>query len=173
VCQALSITPANEDNPFESIRYVNGPVSAAWQMLHTAYLILTLSQSGSSIARLTLLSSSEVAQKVRLYPRRIVSNSMSNHCTIAWANAVQLLTVAGQCLVEAREQQACLRVLEDIQHHTGWDTRSNMERLSSAWRRRTAVGESTRYITSLTSCHADSSMFLYGVSPGGDDPPRL
>lgn len=138
MCQALSIIPAYEDeNPFEAVRYVNGPVSAAWQMLHTAYLVLTLSQpcSPRAAARLTLLSSPEVAHKALSYARKIVANSIANRCTIAWANAVQLLTMAGQCLVEAKERQACLRALDDIQHHTGWNTRVNMETLFATWRR--------------------------------------
>lgn len=144
MCQALSTIPANEDSPFETVRYVNGPVSAAWQMLHTAYLVLTLSQPCPRAARLTLLSSPEVAHKALSYARKIVSNSIANRCTIAWANAVQLLTMAGQCLVEAKERQACLRALDDIQHHTGWNTRVNMETLSATWRRGTIDGGVTR-----------------------------
>lgn len=135
ICQALSITPANEENPFETVRYINGPVSAAWQMLHTAYLVLTLSQPCPRASRLMLLSSHEVTHKALLYARKIMSNSISNRCTIAWANAVQLLTVAGQCLVEVQERRACLMALDDIQRHTGWNTGANIERLSTAWER--------------------------------------
>ncbi|ESA43729.1 hypothetical protein GE21DRAFT_3702 [Neurospora crassa] len=145
MCHALSVIPAANDNdddisPFESVRYVNGPVSAAWQMLHTAYLVHTLSQPTPRAARLTLLSSSEVANKALSYARMIVANSIANRCTIAWANAVQLLTMAGQCLVDVKERQACFRALENIQHHTGWNTRVNMETLSAIWRRATIDG---------------------------------
>lgn len=135
LCQALSAIPANAESPFETIRYVNGPVSAAWQMLHTAYFILTLSQPCPQTMRPTLLSTTEVSHKALFYARKIVSISIANRCTIAWANAVQLLTIAGQCLLEANERQACLRVLEDIQHHTGWNTRASVERLNTAWSR--------------------------------------
>lgn len=134
MCQALSINSVTEENPFESVRYVNGSVSAAWQMLHTAYLLLSLSQPCPRATRLTLLSSPEVTHTALLYAKRIVSNSIANRCSIAWANAVQLLTTAGQCLVEAEERQACLRALDDIQRHTGWDTRTNIESLTAAWR---------------------------------------
>jgi hypothetical protein len=72
VCQALSITPVNEDNPFQAVRYVNGPVSAAWQMLHTAHLVLTLFQPVPRAARLALLSSSEVKQKALLFVTKTV-----------------------------------------------------------------------------------------------------
>jgi hypothetical protein len=169
VCQALSITPANEDTPFEAVRYINGPVSAAWQMLHTAYLVLTISQPALQSGRLTVLSSPEVTEKALLYAKRIVSNSIANRCTIAWANAVQLLTVAGQCLVEAKEQQACQRALNDIQHHTGWDTRANMERLSTAWRRVATNRGTTRSITGTESGDSTVGLMLYNVWRGDED----
>ncbi|OIW34250.1 hypothetical protein CONLIGDRAFT_626307 [Coniochaeta ligniaria NRRL 30616] len=168
MCQALSVTPASEESPFESVRYVNGPVSAAWQMLHTAYLVLTLSQPSPRHARLTLLSSPEVTHKALAYAKKIVSNSIANRCTIAWANAVQLLTMAGQCLVEARERQTCLRALDDIQHHTGWDTRANMERLSAAWRRGAIDPGDAGSNADMTHRHGDLGMLLYNVWAGDD-----
>ncbi|KAB5532674.1 hypothetical protein GE09DRAFT_1145481 [Coniochaeta sp. 2T2.1] len=149
MCQALSITPANRENPFESVRYINGPVSAAWQMLHTASLIHTISRPATESTRLTILSSPEVAHKALLCARKVVSISLANSCMIAWANAVQLLTVAGKCLPQAQERQACLRVLDDIQHHTGWDTRTNMETLSRAWNHGTTGAGSTHSATNL------------------------
>lgn len=159
-CQPLSIIPPNDDTPFETVRYVNGPVSAAWQMLHTAYLVLAISQPSPRAARLALLSSPEVTRKASLFAKKIVSNSITNRCTIAWANAVQLLTIAGQCLVEAGERQACLRALDDIQHHTGWDTRANMDRLSAAWRRRAAGS---------VDADAEMGMLLYNVWTADED----
>lgn len=173
ICQALSITPASQENPFETVRYINGPVSAAWQMLHTAHLVLILSQPVSRAARLTLLSSPEVGQKALLFARKIVSNSIANRCTIAWANAVQLLTVAGQCLMEMNQRQACLKTLDDIQHHTGWDTRTNMERLSTAWRQGATNGGTVSSIADWTAQYDDLGTLLYNVWRGGDDPTRL
>ncbi|RKU43772.1 hypothetical protein DL546_003699 [Coniochaeta pulveracea] len=174
ICQILSITAANQDNPFEVVRYINGPVSAAWQMLHTAHLILTLSRPVSPTARRALLSSCVVRQKALLFARKIVSNSISNRCTIAWANAVQLLTVAGQCLVETKEREACLKALDDIQHHTGWDTRTNMERLSSTWRESASSEEITHCATDTTSKYAeDLGKLLYIVWSGGEDTTRV
>jgi hypothetical protein len=168
MCQALSIIPANEESLFETVRYVNGPVSASWQMLHTAYLVLTLSQPAPRAARLTLLSSPEVTHKALLYAKKIVSNSITNRCTIAWANAVQLLTMAGQCLVDAKERQACMRALDDIQQHTGWNTRVNMETLSATWRRGTIDGGVTRSSVDTVHGHSESGVLLYHVWTGNE-----
>jgi hypothetical protein len=159
-CQALSITPANAENPFETVRYVNGSMSAAWQMLHTAYFILTLSQPCPRSMRPMLLRSAEVTRKALFFAKKIVSNSIANRCNIAWANAVQLLTIAGQCLVEEQERQSCLGVLEDIEHHTGWKTRVSVVLLNTTWRRDlTDRGENR---------HGDVGNLLYNVWLGNE-----
>lgn len=168
MCRALSITAPTEENPFETVRYINGPVSAAWQMLHTAYLVLTLSQPTSPATRLSLLSSPGVARNALLYARRIVSNSIANRCPIAWANAVQLLTVAGLCLLEAKEREACLRALDDIQHHTGWDTRANMQRLSTAWSPGLMAVGGTRPTMDIGSRDRSLGVLLYNVWKGDE-----
>lgn len=140
VCSPLSILPPNgEDNPFQSVRYLNGPVSAAWQMLHTAFLILTICTPCSQTSRFSLLSSPEVSHRAQAYARQIVANSLANQCPIAWANAVQLLTIAGQCLTVESERTACVRILREIQQQTGWNTRASVDRLAAAWRRHSAV----------------------------------
>ncbi|KAJ5813681.1 uncharacterized protein N7503_000431 [Penicillium pulvis] len=134
VCSPLSILPPKgEDNPFQSVRYLNGSVSASWQMLHTAFLILTICTPCSHASRLSVLSSSDVTSQAQTYARQIVSNSLANPCSIAWANAVQLLTIAGQCLVVEPERKACVRILRDIQQQTGWNTRASVDRLGAAW----------------------------------------
>ncbi|KAJ5625002.1 hypothetical protein N7510_001311 [Penicillium lagena] len=134
VCSPLSILPPiGEDNPFQSVRYLNGPVSAAWQMLHTAFLILTICTPCSQACRLSVLSSPDVTQKAQTYARQIVANSLTNRCSIAWANAVQLLTIAGQCLVVEPERNACVHILREIQQQTGWNTRESVDRLEAAW----------------------------------------
>lgn len=163
LCRALSAIPADAESPFERVRYVNGPVSAAWQMLHTAYFILTLSQPCPRAMRPTILGTAEVTHKALSYAKKIVSNSIANRCTIAWANAVQLLTLAGQCLLEARERQACSGVLEDIQHHTGWDTRASVERLNMVWRR-----HSMNRGVSLNTMYSDIGILLYDIWLGDE-----
>ncbi|KAH2068636.1 hypothetical protein KXX03_009634 [Aspergillus fumigatus] len=135
VCSPISILPPNgEDTPFQSVRYLNGPVSAAWQMLHTAFLIHTICTPCSpASSRLSVLSRPDVTGRAQMYARQIVANSLANRCTIAWANAVQLLTLAGQCLVVEAERNACVRVLQEIQQQTGWNTRASIDRLGAAW----------------------------------------
>ncbi|KAJ5538267.1 hypothetical protein N7494_007746 [Penicillium frequentans] len=134
VCSPLSILPPKgEGNTFQSVRYLNGSVSASWQMLHTAFLILTICTPCSQASRLSVLSSSDVTSQAQTYARQIVSNSLANRCPIAWANAVQLLTIAGQCLVVEPERKACIRILREIQQQTGWNTRASVDRLGAAW----------------------------------------
>ncbi|GFF43709.1 anhydro-N-acetylmuramic acid kinase [Aspergillus udagawae] len=134
VCSPISILPPDgEDNPFQSVRYLNGPVSAAWQMLHTAFLILTVCTPCSLASRLSVLSSPDVIRRAQMYARQIVANSLANRCTIAWANAVQLLTIAGQCLVVDSERNACVRILREIQQQTGWNTQASIDRLGAVW----------------------------------------
>ncbi|KAJ6134365.1 hypothetical protein N7523_000687 [Penicillium sp. IBT 18751x] len=141
VCSPLSILPPNgEDNPFRSVRYLNGPVSAAWQMLHTAFLILTICTPCLQASRLSVLSSPNVICQAQAYARQIVANSLANRCSIAWANAVQLLTIAGQCLVVDSERKACVRILQKIQQQTGWNTRASVDRLGTAWENRWRYG---------------------------------
>jgi hypothetical protein len=134
VCSPLSILPPNgEENPCQSVRYLNGSVSASWQMLHTAFLILTICTPCSQASRLSVLSSPDVTSQAQTYARQIVSNSLANRCSIAWANAVQLLTIAGQCLVVEPERKACVGILREIQQRTGWNTRASVDRLGAAW----------------------------------------
>jgi hypothetical protein len=134
VCSPLSILPPDGvDNPFQRVRYLNGPVSAAWQMLHTAFLILTICTPCLQSTRLSMLSSPDVTRQAQAYARQIVANSLANQCSIAWANAVKLLTIAGQCLVVESERNACVRILREIEQQTGWNTRVSVARLGAAW----------------------------------------
>lgn len=165
----LSILPPNgEDNPFQGVRYLNGPVSAAWQMLHTAFLILTICKPCSQANRLSLLSSPDVTQRAQTYARQIVGNTLANRCFIAWANAVQLLTMAGQCLVVEPERNACVRILQEIQEQTGWNTRASVNRLKVVWE------NSWRHESARTHSavgHVDSGKLLYHIWLGDERSP--
>lgn len=166
VASPLSILPPNgEDNPFQGVRYLNGTVSAAWQMLHTAFLILTICKPCSRASRLSLLSSPDITQRAQTYTRQIVGNTLTNRCSIAWTNAVQLLTIAGQCLVAEPERNACIRALQEIQEQTGWDTRASVNRLNAAW------VNSWRHESSRTHSavpHVDAGKLLYHVWLGDE-----
>lgn len=166
VASPLSILPpSGEDNPFQGVRYLNGTVSAAWQMLHTAFLILTICKPCSRASRLSLLSSPDVTQRAQTYARQIVGNTLTNRCSIAWANAVQLLTIAGQCLVVEPERNACIRALQEIQERTGWDTRASVNRLNAAWEN-SWRHESASMHSAVT--HVDAGKLLYHVWLGDE-----
>ncbi|OCL10581.1 hypothetical protein AOQ84DRAFT_430784 [Glonium stellatum] len=135
ICNPLSILPAKpgDERPFQAIHYLDGSVAAAWQMFHTASFLTTISMPCLPEDRLSKLSSSDVAELALAFARKIVSNSIANRGQIAWVNAVQLLTTAGQCLCDWRERKACARILEDIERVTGWQTKANVRRLLLAW----------------------------------------
>jgi len=119
VCQPLSILPANftlVNQPFESVRYINGSIAAAWQMFHTVEMILELCHPDARHA------GDSSSAEIESFAKRIVSNSISNRFPLAWVTAVQLLTSAGKWLVEPVEQQACALILDDIKARTGWNT---------------------------------------------------
>jgi hypothetical protein len=150
---------------------MNGPVSAAWQMLHTAFLIHTICQPFEPSFRLEFLSSLTVTHQAQSYASQIVANSMTNQCPIAWANAVQLLTVAGQCLVVEPERRACVRVLGDIQRRTGWNTKANVERLVAAWDGRWKYDAAGDHSAETRETVTDAGRLLYQVWLGDERMP--
>jgi len=104
------------NQPFESVRYINGSIAAAWQMFHTVEMILELCHPDARHA------GDSSSAEIESFAKRIVSNSISNRFPLAWVTAVQLLTSAGKWLVEPVEQQACALILDDIKARTGWNT---------------------------------------------------
>lgn len=169
VCSPLSVLASTgEDNPFESVRYLNGPVSAAWQMLHTAFLILTICTPCSQASRLSVLSSPDVTRRAQMYARQIVANSLANQCSIAWANAVQLITIAGQCLVTEPERNACVCILREIQQQTGWNTRASIDRLGATWKN-SWMGESGGRDSAVRQ--VDAGKLLYHIWLGEERGP--
>jgi hypothetical protein len=133
VCSPLCVLVATESNPFEAVHYLNGSVAAAWQMLYVAFFIHTICEPCPQVLREGKLADPATAQKALAFARRAVANSITNKCVIAWANAVQLLTTVGQCLVAQEERDACVFALEEIQRCTGWNTRDNLRRLLTVW----------------------------------------
>jgi hypothetical protein len=119
VCRPLSILPAKPDSvdqPFESIRYINGSIAAAWQMFHTVQMILELCRPNTGS------SGNSLKTNIEIFAKRIVSNSISNRFPVAWVTAVQLLTSAGKWLVDPVERKAYALVLDNIKTRTGWNT---------------------------------------------------
>lgn len=127
-CRPLS---AVRQEAFEAVGYTNGSVAAAWQMYHTLALVQTIcvpSLPGERTA--TLKSVSLIAVDLA---QKIVANSATNRIGTAWVNAVQLLTMAGQCLVERDARCACKQALEDIREATGWNTTDSLTMLAQVW----------------------------------------
>lgn len=124
-CRPLSVVP---ERAFEAVGYTNGSVAAAWQMYHTLALVHAVcipsmpAESAAALHSLPPIATS-LAQK-------IVANSSTNRNSTAWVNAVQLLTIAGQYLVEHHVRDACKKALEDIQRATGWNTKDSIAILS-------------------------------------------
>lgn len=120
--------------PFERIVYTSPAAAAATQMLDLAKLFLILahpdSTSGIREARLT---SSSVTQRALDLSREIIANSIMNRQTIAWANAVQILSTSGLILVRGDETAALLQVLQDTHSETGWSTCMQIEALREWW----------------------------------------
>ncbi|KAK3196047.1 hypothetical protein K4F52_000915 [Lecanicillium sp. MT-2017a] len=135
ICRPLSVLPGSPSDsaPFSSVRYINGSVAAARQMFHTAVLLLQLSTPSAPSNKLATLSRPSVAEPALKAAKKVVANSITNRSTVAWVNAVQLLTTAGACLTEWRERKACATVLEDIQRVTGWKTDGNRSGLVERW----------------------------------------
>ena len=130
----INLPPSGPANPFERIVYVSPAAAAATQMLDLASLFFILAfPDPTPEARRARLASYSSAQKALSLSRKIVANSITNRQTIAWANAVQLLSSAGLILVARDERAALLQVLEDIKSESGWSTHGHIEALKDWW----------------------------------------
>ena len=130
----IELPPLSAASPFKRTIYVSPAAAAATQMLDLAELFLILAFSDlSHEARIARLSSRSITVKALDLSRRIIANSISNRHTIAWANAVQLLSTAGLCIVGCDERAALVQVLGDIKAETGWSTEGHVVGLKAWW----------------------------------------
>ena len=130
----IELPPLSAASSFKRTIYVSPAAAAATQMLDLAELFLILAFPDlSHTARITRLSSHSITVKALDLSRRIVANSINNRHTVAWANAVQLLSTAGLCIVESDERAALLQVLGDIKAETGWSTEGHVVGLKAWW----------------------------------------
>lgn len=127
-CRPLSAVP---QEAFEAVGYATGSAAAAWQMFHTLALVHAICVPSMAPERASTLRS--VAPVAAELARKIVANSTTNRSGTAWVNAVQLLTIAGECLVDRRMQKACAQALEDIGQGTGWNTTDCLAVLAQVW----------------------------------------
>ena len=130
----IELPPLSPASPFKRTIYVSPAAAAATQMLDLAKLFLILAFPDlSHEARIARSSSHSVTIEVLDLSRRIVANSINNRHTITWANAVQLLSTAGLCIVDGDERAALLQVLGDIKAETGWSTEGHVVGLKAWW----------------------------------------
>ena len=130
----IELPPLSPASPFKGTIYVSPAAAAATQMLDLANLFLILAFPDlSAEARIARSRSRSTTVKALDLSRRIVANSINNRHTIAWANAVQLLSSAGLCIVGDDERAALLQVLRDIKAETGWSTERHVVGLNAWW----------------------------------------
>lgn len=136
----ITYRPAeNDETPFTVSLYSSETVSAAMQMFYLAHFLLILARPERSCQDRAdrFEVQGEIAQ---VYASRVVANSIGNPHSINWANAVQLLNIAGYAMTGWTERKALLNCLEDIRALTGWNTRQNVTNLLDWWGWTTPLG---------------------------------
>lgn len=130
----INLPPSGPAYPFERIVYTSSAAAAATQMLDLAkmFFILAHPDPTPEVKRARLTSWS-ISQQALNLSRKIVANSITNRQTIAWANAVQIISSSGQILVAEDERVALLQVLQDIKSESGWSTHRHIEALTNWW----------------------------------------
>lgn len=130
----IHLPPEDPSCPFDRLIYASPAACAATQMLDAAsFLLLIASPNHGAAERRILPVADEVSQRALTLGRKIVGNSITNRLTIAWANAVQLLAVAGLVLVAENERVALVTILEDIKSATGWSVEGHIQTLNNWW----------------------------------------
>ena len=130
----IELPPLSPVSPFKRVIYVSPTAAAAIQMLDLTNLFSILAfPDPTAEARAARLRSRSITVKTLDLSRRIVANSINNRHTIAWANAVQLLSSAGIFIVGGDERAALLQVLGDIKAETGWSTEGHVVGLKAWW----------------------------------------
>ncbi|KAI1613251.1 fungal-specific transcription factor domain-containing protein [Exophiala viscosa] len=130
----IHLPPEGRSCPFERLIYASPAACAATQMLEVASLLLLVASPNHGPAeRQNRSVADEVSERALALSRKIVSNSITNRLTIAWANAVQLLATAGLVLVAEDERAALVTILEDIKSETGWSVEGHIQSLNSWW----------------------------------------
>ncbi|KAK2691287.1 hypothetical protein QWA68_010008 [Fusarium oxysporum] len=113
---------------FTQIWYELPICAATMQNYHMAMILLLVNQpQESTFIRSTvsarLKSYRQIQQEVHHYAREICGVSLAEPSDPVRANSVQALFVAGQVFYEKGEQEAALKLLDDIETDLGWTTR--------------------------------------------------
>lgn len=145
------LPPLRPDIPFPRTMYISATASAANQMLDVARFLCLLSRPGKDEAeRESHLMSPIVCSTALELACKVISNSMTNRHSIAWVNAVQLLSSVGPVLPGRAERDALLRTLSDIHRETGWSVLNHSQLLEQSWERNDRVSQQDVYPQTLT-----------------------
>ncbi|EXL92392.1 hypothetical protein NOF04DRAFT_16032 [Fusarium oxysporum II5] len=123
---------------FTQIWYELPICAATMQNYHMAMILLLVNQpQESTFIRSTvsarLKSYRQIQQEVHHYAREICGVSLAEPSDPVRANSVQALFVAGQVFYEKGEQEAALKLLDDIETDLGWTTRFHRAKLVDEW----------------------------------------
>ncbi|KAG5808820.1 hypothetical protein H9Q71_006703 [Fusarium xylarioides] len=123
---------------FTQIWYELPICAATMQNYHMAMILLLVNQpQESTFIRSTvsarLKSYRQIQQEVHHYAREICGVSLAEPSDPVRANSVQALFVAGQVFYEKGEQEAVLKLLDDIEKDLGWTTRFHRAKLVDEW----------------------------------------
>ncbi|RBQ79567.1 hypothetical protein FVER14953_11968 [Fusarium verticillioides] len=123
---------------FTQIWYELPICAATMQNYHMAMILLLVNQpQESTFIRSTvsarLKSYRQIQQEVHHYAREICGVSLAEPSDPVRANSVQALFVAGQVFYEKGEQEAVLKLLDDIERDLGWTTRFHRAKLVDEW----------------------------------------
>ncbi|KAF5695276.1 hypothetical protein FDENT_580 [Fusarium denticulatum] len=123
---------------FTQIWYELPICAATMQNYHMAMILLLVNQpQESTFIRSTvsarLKSYRQIQQEVHHYAREICGVSLAEPSDPVRANSVQALFVAGQVFHEKGEQEAVLKLLDDIEKDLGWTTRFHRAKLVDEW----------------------------------------
>ncbi|KAF2492524.1 hypothetical protein BU16DRAFT_465941 [Lophium mytilinum] len=126
--KAIVCIPAdtNENRPFPTLLFGNGPAVSGNQLYHTAALLMLQKRPRST----KLLKK---PRSILWHARQICAISISNTHHGCWTNAIQPLWIAGQVMSHPSEHKAILEAYERIEHETGWGTKWRMDDLKEYW----------------------------------------
>ncbi|EKJ79602.1 hypothetical protein FPSE_00287 [Fusarium pseudograminearum CS3096] len=123
---------------FDQVWYELPICAATMQNYYMAMVLLLVNQPQESTfirsnvsARLS--SYRRIQEEVRHYAKEICGISLADPSDPVRANSVQALFVAGQVFHEKEEQDAVLKLLEDVERDLGWTTRFHRAKLVDEW----------------------------------------
>ncbi|KAK9314539.1 fungal-specific transcription factor domain-containing protein [Lipomyces starkeyi] len=118
----------DEENnaPFPTILYGNGPAISGNQLYHTACILLMQNKPRS-------FKFPKSKQSMLWHAKQICAISLNNTHHGCWNNALQPLWVAGRLMSHHTEHTAILKILEEIEKSTGWAMKWRGEDLKEFW----------------------------------------